>query len=294
MDQLRRQRMIQRNEMTVRDVLAATLIPWYWEQFLIPRTFFSSSSSLLRFTPDSQVYTSLYHHHYFTIRCVRCGGTGHISSECFFRIGEKKYELLTDYDDVMDAISSSSSSSSMPDTRHQPPLAPPRPAAAVGRGRGAVMPAWLQDQGKYGGGNISSSSSSSNSNSRHAEPDMTDRGVGRGRGAVVPAWMVHGGASTITITENFGNRSIGTIDEKDKDSKKHKKEHKKEKKEKKEHKKHHHKEKKKKHKSKEDKKKEKKRRYDDDDDERDTDAHMQKHQRNQPSDESSSSSSDDD
>ena len=215
--------------------------------------------------------------------CIRCGGSGHISSECFVRQGEKKYELLSDYDDVMDAISSSS----MPASRYQPTAPPPSAVAAVGRGRGAVLPSWLQDQG-----NSSSSSRSSKSRPRDdfSGQDMMDRGVGRGRGAVVPAWMTHDG-------ESFGNRSSSLLtDEKEKDSKKHKK------KEKKEHKKHHHhhKEKKKKHKSKEDKKK-KKRRHEDDERDDDhasehTDGLMHKRQKRSPTDDdsSSSSSSDDD
>ena len=63
--------------------------------------------------------------------CKRCGGRGHISSECF-NTGGVKYEL----------VEAEPEESSLQPEVAVPALAPAA-SAPVGRGRGAVLPSWL-------------------------------------------------------------------------------------------------------------------------------------------------------
>ena len=59
--------------------------------------------------------------------CRRCGGSGHISSECFNTSGVK-YDLLE----------AEPEEKVFPDTKSSQP-----PSVSVGRGRGAVLPSWV-------------------------------------------------------------------------------------------------------------------------------------------------------
>ena len=63
----------------------------------------------------------------YNTRCSKCGGSGHIASECF-NTGDIKYELIPEDE----------------------PLVPEKPRPVVGRGRGAVMPAWMNEESKLG------------------------------------------------------------------------------------------------------------------------------------------------
>merc|ERR1711918_132702 len=95
--------------------------------------------------------------------CTKCGGSGHISSECFNSNGQK-YELIEEPGVVGTGADDEDWTKGVVTTaRKQPPN-------SVGRGRASTMPAWMKDPMLAGGisnvdsGNISSSRSSSSSN----------------------------------------------------------------------------------------------------------------------------------
>jgi predicted RNA-binding protein with RPS1 domain len=64
--------------------------------------------------------------------CKRCGGRGHISSECF-NTGGVKYELVEAESDEKVSLQPEVTTSALASTTSAP----------VGRGRGAVLPSWL-------------------------------------------------------------------------------------------------------------------------------------------------------
>lgn len=203
--------------------------------------------------------------------CIKCGLTGHLSSECYFRTGEKRYELVTDYDEIESAAAATvevaKSSSFSPSSLITHP---------VGRGRGAVVPSWMLGQGSEcivgsirSGSSNSSNSSSSSSSSRSGgyipQQDSTSMGdnrgsVGRGRGTVLPAWMKMPHADDVRFSGRSGESHVSKNEGNERDhddNKEQKKKHKhKERKEHKEHKEHKHKDRK--EKKKKDHKKEKK------------------------------------